>query len=365
MAKLFWRMFFILSLIVTITSFISILSLYFYFSRYAQSPEQVSNIVIEIPYGSSAKRVSEILYTQGLIKDQNLFYWFLRLYREDTARMQAGYYVFEGEVSANDIAERLQTGRDQSYKIVYKEGENLLDLALALEKIDLVSIADFEQAMQSPEIADLIPITKILTRRKIKNDVGGIEGYLFPDTYFFSKRDTGVTIIKKMHQRLLDKIAGNIKNSLEQQNKTLHEVLTLASIVEKETGAVSERPMIASVYQNRLKINMRLQADPTVIYGIKDYNGKIRKADLLNYHAYNTYKITGLPPGPIAAAGLESIKAVLWPELNNYLYFVSKNDGTHWFCKDLDCHNQAVRKYQIDYFRAKNKAEAQGSLKLH
>ena len=348
--KVFWRVFFGLSVTSFIILGLLISSVYFYFSRYAISPERVSNIIIEIPYGTSVKRVSEILHAQGLVKDPKLFYWFLRLFRQDASSMQAGYYVFDGSVSPNDIAERLQTGRDQAYKITLKEGASLLDLASGLETLGLISVKDFEIAMNSPEIADFIK-TPLGERAFLKNHMGGIEGYLFPDTYYLSKRDTGISIIKKMHQRLLDKISGEIQDRMGEQKLTFHEILTLASIIEKETGAAFERPLIASVYQNRLKINMPLQADPTVIYGIKDYNGKIRKADLLGYHEYNTYKIKGLPPGPIASPGLESIKAVLWPAQSNYLYFVSKNDGTHVFCDNLACHNQAVQKWQIDYFR--------------
>jgi len=352
MIKNFWRILLGTSLLSMVGLGVGIIGVYFYFARFATSLEPIKQeIIVEIPFGSSVKRVSEILHAQGLIKDPKKFYWFLRLYRNDTSRMQAGYYVFDKEMSHNEIAERLQTGRDQAFKLTYKEGESLVDLALALDKIKLVSPENFESAMLSDEITNFIKIPLKQTRLGLKNNVGGIEGYLFPDTYFFSKRDTGISVIKKMHQRLLDKISGEILARIQEQNKSLHEVLTLASIIEKETGAAHERPLIASVYQNRLKEKMRLQADPTVIYGIKNYAGKIRKADLLNYHAYNTYKIPALPPGPIAAPGLESIRAVLWPASSKYLYFVSKNDGTHIFCENISCHNQAVQKWQIEYFK--------------
>jgi UPF0755 protein len=352
MAKNFARILFFFGVLGIMGVALSVFGIYFYFSSFATSTERLKQeITVEIPFGSSVKRVCEILHAQGLIKDPQKFYWFLRLYRRDTSRMQAGYYVFDGQISPNNIAERLQTGRDQAFKLTYKEGESLVDLAQALDNIKLVSPEDFTQAMQNPEILDLIKIPLSEKRLGLKNNTGGLEGYLFPDTYFFSKRDTGVSVIKKMHQRLLDKLNSEIMARMKEQNLHLHEVLTLASIIEKESGTAHERPLIASVYQNRLKQKMRLQADPTVIYGIKDYKGKIRKADLLAYHAYNTYKISGLPPGPIAAPGLESIKAVLWPASSDYLYFVSKNDGTHVFCANIKCHNQAVKKWQIDYFK--------------
>lgn len=352
MIKNFWRILLAISFVSILGVGLCVFGLYYYFAQFAKSTESINQeIIVEIPFGTSAKRVSEILYAQGVIKEPRKFYWFLRLYRQDTSRMQAGYYVFDKEINHNEIAERLQTGRDQAFKLTYKEGESLCDLALALDKINLVSPKDFERAMMSSEIINFIKVPLEQTRSALKNNTGGLEGYLFPDTYFFSKRDTGISVIKKMHQRLLDKINGDLEARMKEQNLSLHEVLTLASIIEKETGAAHERPLIASVYQNRLKKNMRLQADPTVIYGIKNYDGKIRKADLLNYHAYNTYKISGLPPGPIAAPGLESIKAVLWPASSNFLFFVSKNDGTHIFCENIACHNQAVQKWQIEYFK--------------
>ena len=127
---------------------------------------------------------------------------------------------------------------------------------------------------------------------------------------------------------------------------TLHEIVTLASIVEKETGKASERPLIASVFLNRIRKHMRLESDPTVIYGIRNFSGNLKKIDLTTYTPYNTYVIRGLPPGPIANPGVESIKAVLFPARTNYLYFVSKNDGSHHFSSNLKEHNQAVNTYQ-------------------
>lgn len=311
----------------------------------------VEQTLVEIPYGSSLRRVSDILAANRVIKSPKKFYWYVRLGRMDGLKFQAGYYDFFGVLTHQQIADRLLSGKDQSFKITFKEGQTIVDLVNMLEAADLVTKDQFIAAMTNEEIINRINPKDGGLRKNLLNDVGGLEGYLFPDTYFFSKRDSAESIIKKMHQRLLFKLNDQMKARIQEINTSLHEVLTLAAIIEKETGNESERPIISSVYHNRLKLGMRLQADPTVIYGIKDYDGKIKKAHLLAHHPYNTYQITGLPPGPIAAPGIKAIEAALWPADTKYLYFVSKNDGSHVFCENLNCHNQAVRKWQIDYFR--------------
>jgi UPF0755 protein len=322
-----------------------------YFASVGRELVNPKETLVEIPYGSSLRRVSEILKDAQVIENAPLFYWYLRLGRLDSSKIQAGYYSFCGELTKRGLAERLLLGKDQSFKVIFKEGQTLVDLATTLEGLGLSTKEDFILAMTNQEVLELIDAPNAHMRRALLNDVGGIEGYLFPDTYFFSKRDSAVSIIKKMYTRLIALLDDDILMRLGQEQKSLHEVLTLASIIEKETAAAHERPIIASVYRNRLKIGMRLQADPTVIYGIKNYNGKISKADLLAYHPYNTYKVFGLPPGPIAAPGLEAIRAALWPQTTKYIYFVSKNDGSHVFCENLTCHNRAVKTWQIDYFK--------------
>lgn len=312
-----------------------------YFHAYAQKTHQVNEVVVEIPYGSSLRQVSRLLAEAKVIDDAKKFYWYLRFGRLDGHKMQAGFYNFFGSITAGDLASRLLFGVDQSFRLTFKEGENLKELAQKLDNLGLIKKEAFLAATKSQEVLDaLTPGLKV-----------GIEGYLFADTYFFSKKDNALSIINKMHARLRSKLTPEIMARIDELKTSLHQVLTLASIIEKETGDPKERPLIASVYQNRLRLGMHLQADPTVIYGIKDYNGKIRKADLLAFHPYNTYKIKGLPPGPIASAGFESIRAALWPEASQYLYFVSKNDGSHIFCADLTCHNRAVRTWQIDFFK--------------
>jgi UPF0755 protein len=319
-----------------------------YFKSFANKSLSIKEeVVVEIPYGSSLRQVSRILAPALMIPEKK-FYWYLRLGRLDGQKMQAGFYSFLGSNTHAQIATRLLFGVDQAFKLVFKEGESLRELSQKLVALGLVTEPDFIEALKSPAVLDAS------FTAPAKNLSGGLEGYLFPDTYFFSKKDNALSIIKKMHGRLRSKLANDLER-IKEGKFSLHEVLTLASIVEKETADVSERPLIASVYLNRLKLGMRLQADPTVIYGIEGYDGKIRKKDLTKSHPYNTYVIKGLPPGPIAAPGIEAIRAVLWPKASNYLYFVSKNDGTHIFCEDLSCHNRAVRIWQINYFKKQAK----------
>jgi UPF0755 protein len=308
-----------------------------YFQAFAKKNYEIQEVIVEIPMGSSLLLVSKILAEAHVVNSARKFYWYVRIARLDSHKFQAGFYKFFGTTTHAQVADRLLSGFDPAYKLTFKEGESLKELS---EKLLFMGI-DKEDFLTTAQNANIDSVPEGIS----------VEGHLFPDTYYFSKKDSPLSIINKMNKRLYQKLTPDILERIRELNTSIHEVLTLASIVEKETGHPDERFLIASVYHNRIKKGMRLQADPTVIYGIKDYDGKIRKKDLLKIHPYNTYKIKGLPPGPIASAGIDSIRAVLWPESSEYLYFVSKNDGTHIFCKDLSCHNRAVRTWQIDYFK--------------
>jgi UPF0755 protein len=175
-----------------------------------------------------------------------------------------------------------------------------------------------------------------------------LEGYLFPDTYFFSKETDCKTLITKMVSTFHKTFNDMWKARAKELDLSVHEVVILASIIEKETGNAKERAVISSVFHNRLKRNMRLESDPTVIYGVSDYHGRIRYKHLRRVTPYNTYKINGLPAGPIANPGALALKAALYPARTNYLFFVSKNDTTHQFSTNLKDHNKAVKKYQLN-----------------
>jgi len=172
-----------------------------------------------------------------------------------------------------------------------------------------------------------------------------LEGYLFPDTYHFSRGTPTLVIIDTMVKRFRQVVAPSMEKT-QGTGMTFQDLVTLASIVEKETSRPEERPLIASVFLNRLKLGMRLESDPTVIYGIENFDGDLKKKNLTEKTPYNTYVINGLTPGPIANPGLDSIKAVMDPAKTDYLYFVSKNDGSHHFSRSLAEHNRAVDRYQ-------------------
>jgi UPF0755 protein len=174
----------------------------------------------------------------------------------------------------------------------------------------------------------------------------GIEGYLFPDTYYFSRFASAEEILGQMIGHFYKVFKSDLYRQAETLNFSVHEVVTLASLIEKETGTALERPLVSAVFHNRLKKGIPLQCDPTVIYGIADFDGNLTRDHLRTLTPYNTYVIQGLPPGPIANPGLKSLQAALRPANEDYLYFVGKGDGSHLFSSDLATHNRAVQQYQ-------------------
>ena len=190
----------------------------------------------------------------------------------------------------------------------------------------------------------------------IDPDARDLEGYLFPDTYKLPRRATAEQLVGRMVQAFMKVLTPELIEAAEARQLSLREFVTLASIVEKETGNTDERPLVAAVYANRLRIGMPLQCDPTVIYALDRlgrYDGNLTRDDLQFDSRYNTYRYPGLPPGPIASPGKASLQAVAHPANADYLYFVSRNDGSHAFASSLDEHNRNVQRYQVQYFRDK------------
>jgi UPF0755 protein len=221
-------------------------------------------------------------------------------------------------------------------KLIIPEGASLRQIAEIAAGTGLIRESDFLKAARN---------TELLHENGI--DAPSLEGYLFPDTYHFSRNVTPEKIISAMIRRFNEVFTPEWKARASALGFSVHEVVTLASIIEKETGAASERPMIASVFHNRLKKGMRLESDPTVIYGIKDFDGNITRKHLNTHTPYNTYRIRGLPPGPIANPGKAALEAALYPEDTRFIFFVSKDGKTHKFSSNLRDHNRAVRKYQL------------------
>lgn len=320
-------------------------------------PDATETIPFEVARGSSAKSVARDLAKAGLVEDEDRFYRYLRYVAKRAERLRAGEYELRASMSADELIAELGTGRQRELRFTVPEGASLTDIAKAIAGAGIADEAEVRGAMASRELLGSFGVPARGAGGQV-GVPGGMEGYLFPDTYQFPKGTSATEVLRRMRARLDEVMDDEMKARMREMGWDLHKTLTLAAIVEKETGQPHERPHIASVFHNRLRLGMKLQTDPTVIYGIANYDGNIRKKDLLTPHPYNTYTIAGLPPGPIASPGKAALRAVLWPDESDDLYFVSRNDGTHIFCPTLTCHNAAVQRWQVEFFRKKKAAAA-------
>jgi UPF0755 protein len=251
--------------------------------------------------------------------------------------IKAGEYELNSAMSPRQIIDTLMEGRVKRYRVSIPEGFTVSQIA---SRLAAKKIVDGEKFIALAHDREFLASLKI--------DGVSAEGYLFPNTYVFSRFTDERAVIRFMVDHFWRIITPEIKERTKKLGFTLNEIVTLASIVEKEGGRKDEKPLIAAVFHNRLKRGMRLQSDPTVIYDIKDFDGNLKKSHLEQNTPYNTYQINGLPPGPICNPGLDAIMAVIYPAPANYLYFVSKNDGSHQFSSSLTSHNKAVITYQIN-----------------
>ncbi len=295
------------------------------------SQEQTLTIVP----GQSLKAIAEHLENHSIISNKLYFSIYTKI-KKAGKKLQAGEYVLSGSKSPEEILDILVSGRVKLYRVTLPEGVTIKEIAGLIEKEGFCDPKKFTALCQNP---DLI--------KKLEIQAGSLEGYLFPDTYFFSRQNTCEDIIIAMAGRFKSIFTEARQKRTKELGFSIHEILTLASIIEKETGAGVERPLISSVFHNRLKKNMRLESDPTVIYGIEDFDGNIKKTHLQTRTEYNTYQIMGLPPGPIASPGALAIEAALFPDQTPYFFFVSKKDGTHYFSTTYAEHRRAVIKYQL------------------
>jgi UPF0755 protein len=289
--------------------------------------------VFIIQKGMNLREISGMLEENGLIRSSMAF--ILRAKFKGNGHMvRAGEYILNPSMTPERIMEMFVKGEVVAYNVTLPEGYTIEQIADVLSSYGLIGKGQFLQYVNQSGI------------EKMYGFQGpGLEGYLYPDTYRFTRGLNEKAIVDTMIMRFREMTA-SLNDRIKESGMSLHEVVTLASIVEKETGNPDERPLIASVFFNRLSKKMRLDSDPTVIYGIKDFSGNITKRDLSTNNPYNTYVINGLPLGPIANPGIDSIRAVLYPAETDFLYFVSKNNGSHQFSKSLAEHNRAVRIYQ-------------------
>ena len=302
-------------------------------------------VFFTVDRGATGSRIGRALEDEGIVEDERLFVASLRL-RGETGSLQAGEYRFAEPLSTLDVVERLVEGNIYTFAVTVPEGLTVSETAEHLAAKGLGEAVALEEVFQDVTlIAD------------IDRDATDLEGYLFPTTYQFTRnpspREVARTMIAQFEEIFDDK-----RSKSEELGLTPREVVTLASVIEKETGAAEERPLIGSVVWNRLERGMPLAMDSTVIYALKRegrYDGNLRRVDLEMDDPYNTYRVAGPPPGPIASPSEASINAVLEPADTRYLYFVSKNDGSHHFSATYREHLNAVRKYQVEYFRKRRR----------
>jgi UPF0755 protein len=290
--------------------------------------------LVLIPKGSPLPEVVGILRESGVLPHPQAFRA-LVLLTFSGRRLHYGEYAFPTPPSAFEAWRRLVRGDVIKYEVTVHPGANLFDVAELLEKNKLVTAETFLAAAASPAV---------LRRLGIPGE--SAEGYLFPESYIFVKPVTPEEILEFMVRQFRRKVPPDAEERAMSAGLSLHQVVTIASIVEKETGVAGEKPIVSAVIRNRLDLGMPLQMDPTVIYGVKRFDGTVTREDLRTVGPYNTYLNRGLPPGPIANPGQAALEAALAPSKAEYLYFVSNNDGSHTFSRTLPEHNRAVERFR-------------------
>ena len=309
-----------------------------------------SEQLVEIPPGSGPAAIGRRLVEAGVVRDRLTWRLAVALGGDAARNLKAGEYRFTEPLTPRAVVDKLVRGEVDLLRITFREGLTIAEMAAAYEQQGLGSAAAFvEAASDASLVAALDP------------KATDLEGYLFPDTYGIARRSTPSTLVRAMVDRFERAFGPELREAVQARGFTVREAVTLASLVEKETAVPGERPIVAAVYLNRLKTGMILQADPTVIYGLRRagrYTGNLTRENLTFDSPYNTYRYTGLPPGPIAAPGEGALEAVAAPADVDYLYFVSRNDGSHVFSRTYDEHRRKVQEYQVEYFR---RARRQGS----
>ncbi|MCR4397367.1 MAG: endolytic transglycosylase MltG [Firmicutes bacterium] len=302
------------------------------------SPGTAAPKVLEVPQGATAAKVAGILEAEGLIKNALLFR-LLAEYKGLDDEIRAGEYEFSAAMSPAEILERLVSGPIVTHPFTVREGLTVEQTAEVLASQGVVDKAAFLAAARDRTlVAEFLP-----TNCELKEP---LEGYLFPDTYRIRRGTTEREMAEIMVRRFREVFTEQLRARAWETGMSVHQVVTLASIIEKEAMADDERPLISGVFHNRLRMGMKLDADPTVRYALGKFTGPVTIEDTKVASPYNTYGQPGLPPGPIAAPGLASIRAALYPAETKYLYFVAKNDGTHCFSLTLRDHINAMKKYK-------------------
>lgn len=290
---------------------------------------------VRVAAGTALPQIAAQLEQAGVVSNAGRF---IRLAsRRDVAqKLKAGEYEFTVAATPAEILDRLVAGDVIKIRITIPEGFTLREIA---GRVAAAGIGNAEQLLalaMDPVFAS-----------KLKVPAGTLEGYLFPETYTINTTTSTDELLQTMVAQFDRQLSTELLDAARSHGLDRHALVTLASIIQKEAGNNEEVPLISAVFHNRLRLGMRLQADPTVIYGISNFNGNLTRRDLQTPTPYNTYTRGGLPPGPIASPGLAALRAAAYPETSDALYFVSRGDGTHVFSTTLTAHNRAVQRYQL------------------
>jgi peptidoglycan lytic transglycosylase G len=310
---------------------------------------------VDIPPGASSVAIGERLVAGGVVRDLQTYR--LTLWMSGKGRrLKAGEYRFDHAMTPLEVIDKIARGDAFVVTLTFPEGLTIAEMAKIIESHGLGPAAAFVEAAQDATLVhDLDPAAP------------NLEGYLFPETYAVPRKTDAPKLVRLMVGRFGHVFTKEFRDAAAARQLSVRQAVALASIVEKETAKAEERPLVAAVYLNRLRLRMPLQADPTVIFAIQKngtYTGNLRRDDLMIDSPYNTYRYPGLPPGPIASPGRASLDAAVHPADSDALYFVSRNDGSHVFAKTLDEHGRNVQQYQVKYFRDLKATKANGQDRL-
>ncbi|NOY23876.1 MAG: endolytic transglycosylase MltG [Acidobacteria bacterium] len=333
------RFYIAVTLLICLSIVVGFLFLFVFFK------EQPVSATIRVEKGESIAQIADNLYQNKVINTAMSFRIGTRIFRVER-KIKAGFYRFEGRMTLYKVIMELTTGKDRLVRLTFPEGLTCQEMFALLTSQHLGTEENYLALFNHP--ADMVPPEF--------GEVQTLEGFLFPDTYLCPERATEREIIQQMIHQFQKRFRFASGNATVFQPLTAYQRLILASLVEKETSREGERPLVASVFLNRLRIHMKLDCDPTIIYSLMRegrWDGNIRKSDMSMEDPYNTYVHGGLPPGPIANPGAAALFSVFHPARNNYLYFVSRNDGTHVFASHYSQHLKNVKRYQIRYWRKK------------
>ena len=306
---------------------------------------------VDIPPGAGPVSIGQRLVDAGVVRDA----WTFRaaiLISGRARELKAGEYRFDAPIDALAVIDKIRRGDVYRRLLTFREGLTIAEMAVVFEQKGFGAAAEFiKAAADAAAIRDLDPAARDL------------EGYVFPETYSLPRATPAREVVARMVSAFKDAFNEELRAAAAAEGLSVRQAVTLAALVEKETAAPDERPLVAAVYRNRMKLGMPMQADPTVIYALQKagrYNGNLTRDHLQFDSPYNTYRYPGLPPGPIASPGRASLQAAVNPAPVDYVYFVSKNDGTHAFATTLEEHNRNVFTWQVEYFRNQRRAPGSG-----